>query len=52
MPARLGLDLRPATLDDAAMVADLEATRDPKDPRDPQMLRFWWSIAIELHREL
>jgi hypothetical protein len=45
MPARLGLDLRPATLDDAAMVADLEATRDPKDPRDPQMLRFWWSMA-------
>ena len=45
MPARLGLDLHPATLDDAAMVADLEATRDPKDPRDPQMLRFWWSIA-------
>jgi hypothetical protein len=45
MPARLGLDLRPATLDDAATVADLEATRDPKDPRDPQMLRFWWSMA-------
>lgn len=45
MPARLGLDLRPATLDDAAIVADLEASRDPEDPRDPQMLRFWWSIA-------
>src|SRR5258708_37697742 len=45
MPARLGLDLRAATLDNAAMVADLEATRDPKDPRDPQMLRFWWSMA-------
>src|ERR1700694_1508420 len=45
MPARLGLDLRPATLDDAAIVADLEATRDPVDPRDPQMLRFWWTKA-------
>src|SRR3981081_2900608 len=45
MPARRGLDLRPTTLDDAAAVADLEATRDPKDPRDPQMLRFWWSMA-------
>src|SRR5258708_33924342 len=45
MPARLGLDLRAATLDNAAMVAHLEATRDPKDPRDPQMLRFWWSTA-------
>ena len=39
------VDLRPATLDDAAIVADLEATRDPEDPRDPQMLRFWWTMA-------
>jgi GNAT superfamily N-acetyltransferase len=45
MPARLSLDLRPATLDDAAVVADLEATRDRDDPRDPQLLRFWWSLA-------
>ena len=37
------LDLRPATLDDAEIVADLEAARDPEDPRDPQMLRFWWT---------
>jgi hypothetical protein len=37
------LALRPATLDDAAIVADLETTRNPDDPRDPVMLRFWWS---------
>src|ERR1700694_5078111 len=37
------LDLRRATLDDAVIVADLEAARDPEDPRDPQMLRFWWT---------
>jgi GNAT superfamily N-acetyltransferase len=45
MPAtrKLELDLRPATLDDAEIVADLEAARDPEDPRDPQMLRFWWT---------
>jgi GNAT superfamily N-acetyltransferase len=40
---KLELDLRPATLDDAEIVADLEAARDPEDPRDPQMLRFWWT---------
>lgn len=37
-------DLRPSTLEDAQIVADLEAARDPDDPRDPQMLRFWWSL--------
>jgi hypothetical protein len=40
-PHKLQLDLRPATLDDVEIVADLEATRDPEDPHDPQMLRFW-----------
>jgi GNAT superfamily N-acetyltransferase len=45
MPARLSLDLRPVTLDDAAIVADLEAMRDPEDPRDPQLLRFRWATA-------
>jgi len=45
MPAshRLDLDLRPATFDDVELVADLEATRDPGDPRDPELLRFWWT---------
>lgn len=47
MPARLSLDLRPATLDDVGIVADLEAARDPEDPRDPQLLRHWWTKASE-----
>ncbi len=41
-PQRLSIDLRPAILDDAEMVADLDSTFDPEDPRDPAMLRFWW----------
>ena len=41
MSAVLELDLRPATLDDAGMVADLEAARDPEDPADRQVLRHW-----------
>jgi GNAT superfamily N-acetyltransferase len=45
MPASpsVELDLRPVTLDDVGIVADLEATRDPEDPRDPEMLRYWWT---------
>jgi RimJ/RimL family protein N-acetyltransferase len=45
MPAshRLDLDLRPATFDDVEVVADLEAARDPEDPRDPDLLRYWWT---------
>jgi len=42
-PQPVALDLRPVTLDDAGIVADLDATRDPEDPRDPEMLRFWWT---------
>ena len=41
------LELRTATMDDAEIVADLEAARNPEDPRyrlvDP---------VVELHREL
>jgi GNAT superfamily N-acetyltransferase len=40
-----GLELRAATLDDAEIVADLEAARNPADPRDPVMLRHWWTAA-------
>ena len=45
MPASpsVELDLRPATLDDVGIVADLEAAGDPEDPRDPKMLRYWWT---------
>jgi GNAT superfamily N-acetyltransferase len=45
MPAshRLDLNLRPTTFDDVEVVADLEAARDPEDPRDPDLLRHWWT---------
>jgi GNAT superfamily N-acetyltransferase len=36
------LTFRPATLDDATILADLDAERDPEDPRDPAILRHWW----------
>jgi GNAT superfamily N-acetyltransferase len=44
-PHRLAIDLRPTTLDDVGIVADLESTRDPDEPRDPEMLRYWWTSA-------
>ena len=40
---RSAIDLRPATLDDAVIVADLDSTFDPEDPRDPALVRFWWT---------
>ncbi|HEV2414667.1 MAG TPA: GNAT family N-acetyltransferase [Candidatus Dormibacteraeota bacterium] len=45
-------ELRPATLDDAAIVADLESRRDPMDPRDPILLRYWWQMEDELERPM
>jgi len=38
------LTLRPATLEDAAFVADILTERHPDDPEDPQLMRHWWSI--------
>jgi RimJ/RimL family protein N-acetyltransferase len=53
MPATdLERELRPATLDDAALVADLESMRDPEEPRDPVMLRYWWQMGDELERAM
>lgn len=53
MPAiDLERELRPATLDDAGIVADLESIRDPSEPRDPVMLRYWWQMEDELQRTL
>ena len=43
-------ELREATLDDAALVADLESIRDPHEPRDPVQLRYWWQMSDELER--
>ena len=38
-------ELRPATLDDAGIVADLESLRDPSEPRDPVLVRHWWGTS-------
>ncbi len=40
--AQTALELRPATIADAARVADLETARTPDEPRDPEMLHFRW----------
>lgn len=51
MPApTFELRLRPATLEDASLAADLESLRDPAEPRDPVLLRHWWRMADE-HEE-
>jgi len=42
--AQIDIELRPATLDDAEKVADLETARNPDEPRDPAMVRFWWTV--------
>jgi len=39
------LELRPASLDDAAFVADVDSAVIPDDPEDPQMLRHYWSMV-------
>ena len=41
--SQIDLELRPATFADADLVADLETARNPDDPRDPEMQRFWWT---------
>ena len=38
------MTLRPATLDDAAFVADVLTEAHPDDPEDPQLMRHWWTI--------
>ena len=37
------MQLRPATLNDAALVADLETARTPDDPRGAAMTAYWWT---------
>jgi len=41
--ASVELELRPATLDDSALAADLDTLREPQDPRDPVLMRHWWT---------
>src|SRR6266513_1504839 len=44
------LERRPATVEHAGLVADLESARDPNEPRDPVLLRHWWRMADELEK--
>ncbi len=37
------LDLRAATLEDAERVADLESAVTPDEPRDGELIAFWWT---------
>jgi mycothiol synthase len=39
------LDARPATIDDAAPVADVLTAIDPDDPSDPAIQRYQWKTA-------
>jgi RimJ/RimL family protein N-acetyltransferase len=39
------LELRPATLDDAALVADILTELHPDDPEDPKLLRHAWTMV-------
>ena len=41
------LELRPATLDDAPIVADIDTEVHPDDPEDPQLMRHWWSLGSD-----
>ncbi len=39
------LEVRPATLDDAALVADIDTEIHTDDPEDPVLMRHWWSTV-------
>ncbi|CAN5151368.1 hypothetical protein BH18CHL2_BH18CHL2_05980 [soil metagenome] len=45
------LDARPATLDDAAVAADVMSALDPDDPVDPLINRYQWKTAPPWPRE-
>ena len=41
------LELRPATIDDAATVADIDTELFPDDPEDPKLERHWWAVVAK-----
>ncbi len=45
------LEARPATLDDATIVSDIQTAIDPDDPSDPQITRYQWKTALPWPRE-
>jgi len=44
--ASFDLDLEPASLDDAALVADLDLRRNPDADADPARMRHWWARSL------
>lgn len=46
------LELRPATLEDAPLVADLATARRPDEPSDPVLERHWWAFTDEHDRNM
>jgi len=45
-------DLRPATLDDAGAVADLETAHTPDDPVGGAMVAYWWTHSNDGERSV
>jgi RimJ/RimL family protein N-acetyltransferase len=46
------LRLRAATLADVGLVADLQSAVTPDDPRDSEMLEFWWTHEPHTDRSI
>lgn len=46
--SRVEIGLRPASVEDAGLVADLETVRTPDDPQDGDMVAFWWTHDPDL----
>ena len=44
--------LRPATLEDARLVADLQTAVTPDDPHDADMVAYWWTHEPEARHAL
>lgn len=42
----LDLELQPASLEDAPLVADLDLRRDPDADADPVRIRHWWTRSL------
>ncbi len=40
------IDLRPAVIEDAPLVADLEGAISPDDERDRKLMTFWWTHPV------
>jgi GNAT superfamily N-acetyltransferase len=46
------VQLRAATLEDAGIVADLETAVSPEDPRDGELIAFWWAHPFGAERSV